>query len=63
MKIWQAGCFADWRFWHVGFHVRDKRICQKVKSAFARIRYLRPRAGACGNTRFSRGGGKTACHL
>ena len=37
------------------------RLCQKVKSAFMRIRYLRPRAEVCGNTRFSRGGGKTVC--
>ena len=31
-----------------GLSYKGKRLCQKVKSAFMRIRYLRPRAEVCG---------------
>lgn len=55
MKIWQAERFAGWRNRQMWFHKRDKLLCQKVKSAFMRIRYLRPCPGGFGNTRFSQG--------
>ena len=55
MKIWQAERFAGWRNRQMWFHKRDKPLCQKVKSAFMRIRYLRPCPGGFGNTRFSQG--------